>query len=375
MRELKEFHLWDFPDNIYVLLKDDFRDNFFKELYSKFGSRRQYALKMGVSPPDVRRYHQGFSIKNSRKFAQYIPNWLIKKSLVLLSEEAKDELEKNITALRSRAGSDLRNPILPIRETPAIYRVLAHMIGDGSAGKGKMPYYANICKELREQFKKDLLALGEMGIYERIPNTVSVVYFPKVVTDVLSFVFNVRFTYPDRLPELLFSASDDCKIAFVRALFDDEGTASTNVSICIHNERILLELKIILLNFGINTSKITKTSYLTKKEVRIKLEMHILMKDISSFQTLINFSHPGKRRNLSFIFQTKLRNKIQRTRSKVLIEQQILHFLREKPHSTLELTQKLLLTINGLYSYLNKLVSENKIMRKGFKNKAVWYLV
>ena len=43
----KEWHIWDFPDNLYVLLKDKVREEFFRDMYKQFGSFNNYAAFLG----------------------------------------------------------------------------------------------------------------------------------------------------------------------------------------------------------------------------------------------------------------------------------------------------------------------------------------
>ena len=196
--------------------------------------------------------------------------------------------------------------------------------------------------------------------------------FPKVITDILAHILNVQFSYPDRLPSVLFSASKKCKRAFLRAMFDDEGTVSTNIGICIHNEEIILSIKDLLLELGIHTGTINRASYRTRKGIKIRLGLNISVKSAKSFKKLIGFSHPIKSKNLNILIETWERKIYERTRPVEDIDRIILNLLKKKPCTTLYIAQQLKLTIAGTYFHLSRLLSENKIRRTGFKNKAIW---
>ena len=261
------------------------------------------------------------------------------------------------------------NPELSIKESPAFYRIVAHMIGDGSASGNHVPYYANTCKQLREQFKTDLNIFGEVKIYERKPNTTPIVYFPKVITDILSHILKIRFSYPDHIPKQIFNASDECKSAFLRALFDDEGTISTNLAISMSNFNLIKELRILVGSLGIGTNNI-----LIKKNKSYKDNFYLSIKRnyFKEFKEKIGFDHPEKMRNLEFAIVT--RNREQRTRNSKQIEKQVIEYLKDNSMKTLDLANKLQFSLNYTLNFLKIMEKERKIKRSGFKNKIIWSL-
>jgi hypothetical protein len=56
-------------------------------------------------------------------------------------------------------------------------------------------------------FKKDLGVFGIMKIHEGNFKNTPMVYFPKVLTDILSFILNIRFTYPNHIPRDIFKGA------------------------------------------------------------------------------------------------------------------------------------------------------------------------
>ena len=54
------------------------------------------------------------------------------------------EIEKHTVAYKSKGKSLwIKNPRLPIGESPELFRIMAHMMGDGSADESNVNYYKN----------------------------------------------------------------------------------------------------------------------------------------------------------------------------------------------------------------------------------------
>ena len=366
---VREFHLWDVPDNLFILLNKEANGKFFKRMYSIFGTQQEFAKFLGLWRQEVNKYHKQILKANGRYYPVYFPLRLFKKCLHILDKEFLCYLEQNVSEIRVNVGLSICNPKLPIKESEEVYRIVAHMIADGSASKGKTPYYANTCKELREQFKKGLKIFGNMKIYDRMPRAVELVYFPKVVTDILAYLFDIQFTYPNRLPKLISNADKKFKKVFLQALFDDEGSISTGLTIGIHDINIMEEIKLLINSLDIKTSKVMVHPYTHKKD---KVYLQILRSQYKKFQQEIGFSHPEKAKRLELSIRTQ--NRIQRTRNPNYIEQEVLKFLDYKPSPTMDIANHLLLTNQGLMPHLNRMLEESLIIKKGYKNKVIWDL-
>jgi len=364
---IREFHLPDLPDTLFILFKTEVNDLFFKKMYSIFGTQKEFSKFLGRYRQDVNKYHRQIDRDKGRYYPVYFSLKLFKKCIPLLDKSFINYLEQNISEIRARVGLSIYNPKLPIKESEEIYRITAHVIADGSAGKEKTPYYANTCKVLRDQFKQDLSILGKMKISETIPNTTEIVYFPKVVTDVLAHIFDVKFTYPNRIPKSIFNTKRKFKQVFLQALFDDEGTISTHLAVGIHNLNIMNEIKSLINSLGIETSKIMIHLIPNKTD---KIYLQIPTSEYLLFQQEIGFAHPDKIQKLELAIRT--RNRKQRTRNPDIIEHQILKILDEKPSPTIDLANGLLFTITGIKPHLHRMHKEGIIVRKGYKNKIIW---
>jgi len=362
---MKSWHIWDFPDNLYVLLNKSVHEYFFSQMFNKFGGKRPYARFLGLSQMTMKQYWKGYTKKKGVKYIQYIPLWVFKKSCK--TKDLKRKIEKGIGKIRVRGGIPILNFNLNIKESPELYRIVAHLIGDGFAGELKTPYYCNTCKRLRDQFKKDLQIFGKIKTYERTPNTTPCVMFPKTISDILRHIFKIEFIRPSKLPKEIFLSSNKCKGTFLQALFDDEGTISTNLALSMRNYNLVKEIRDLIEILGIKTNGIYK-----KEEQDYTIQIKSTYFKI--FKTKIGFIHPKKTKNLDFALKIIERNKIQRTRPLIETRTNILKILEKKPLTTLELCHKLLFTINGLYFHLRVLEKEGKIGRNSYKNKVIWSL-
>ena len=367
MKNYEEIHVWDFPNTVYFSFAPSAREEYFNKIYSFYSSKRKAALALGVHLKTIRNYECAFSIKFGVKHPQYIPVAFLKRTLSIFDLSVLSKLEQNIVAISVRNGLDVKNPKLPICESPYLYKVIAHVIADGSASQRSTPYYANSCKELRENFKTYLKIFGDAEISEQDFRTVIGVRFPKVITDIASKAFDVRFTYPDRLPKTIFTAPFECQSAFLQALFDDEGTISTNLAIGIHNLNIMNEIKQLINLLGIKTGPVMIHPYQHKMD---KVTLRVPKSEYVKFKERIGFSHPEKVRKLDLAIQTM--NRVQRTRDPSFIEQEILELLQLGSLRTLDLANTLQFTITGIIPHLNRMLANGQIIKQGYRNRFVW---
>ena len=240
------------------------------------------------------------------------------------------------------------------------------MIGDGN--DSHTPYYANTCKHLREEFQKDLQIFGKIECYEtkstQNPN-VFCVNFTKTLTHILKHILDIKFTHPDKLPKSIFNAPEECKRAFLQALFDDEGTVSTCLGIGMKEKRLIQEIKLLC-----NSLEIETLNIIPKENVLYTL--NIKSTSVLKFRKKIGFSHPDKYHKLEIRKKIIERNKYRRTRPLEWTRNKIIRLLKENPMCTMDLCEYLLLTVTGLYRHLNYLEEKGFIRRTGFSNKIIW---
>lgn len=356
-----KWHIWDFPDSIYVKFSESFKKKLYGKLVQKFGSRNNAAKKLGIHTTTLRDTLQR---GNDSEGLEVYTNVKILKKILEFLPDLKEEMGRNIIAYRSRSGNSIFNPKLPIKESSELYSIAAHMICDGTAGKGKTPSYYNTSKELREEFIKNLQIFGQVKTNEYlVQSNVYAVMFPKAITDILSHIFQVKFVRTPNLPELFFKAPKECQYMVLRAMFDDEG--------CISNDQltftqleigIIRDLKILLENIGINTGEINPDG-------REYKTLTVLSKSRKLFSELVGFSHPQKNKRLETTVKADI---IRRNRKPLIVKLNEL-FYRENNLTRTDICKKLSANINSVSEILYKLRKEGKLNSK-FVGKNKEYL-
>ncbi len=365
---VKEWHIWDFPDNIMVYFKEEFRLRLYTKLKEICGTRDEIARRLESNKETIKS-SLFLGERDGHKSYTFIK--IIKKIVEVfglhLGNDFLDEMDKNVVAYRSWNGWSVTNPILPIKESPQLYSVAFHLIGDGNASKRHSPFYCGPDKELIEEFERCLQIFGDVEVKRKIRlfNGLMVTYFPKAVADILSHIMRIRFTHPDSLPKHIFGAPLECKAAAIRAFVDDEGCVSDNLCITQKSKDILEQIKILLTSLGIETGKICNN----KKGIH---KLYIFSEDYEKYLKIIGFNHLRKRSLLENLIKERdfRREKFVSNQ----IQYKILNILKESyPLTKYELANKLninydsaldaLLNLRRKNLVIGKFVNENKPYR------------
>jgi intein/homing endonuclease len=366
-----EWHVWDFPENIRIYLADEFRLKLFNKLKEICGSRYRLAKILKLHPMTVKEYELA---KSSEGRDVFLSVSVLKKIIDILKKyECSSliaEIERHIEKIRmSGKGLIVNHPRLPIEESKELYSFVAHMIGDGCASRGNVPYYCSTNRELINSFKKDLQVFGEFEPVEYIRKDKrghETIYlrFPTVISNIVQHMLKVKFTKPDKLPDCIFRAPEECKVAFVRAFFDDEGSVTCGRIYFTQKSRNILEqLKLLLKSLNIETSKIYH-----KKKTNTH-QFIILASSYEKFYSLIK-PHHNKKFKL-------LKELIEKRRSKpVPIKHKVLNLLqKEYPLTADVIASKLNLNLKSVIEALCSLHEEGKIARQFISSRKprLWY--
>ena len=103
-----EINLKDFPDDIYVLLEDDFRKKFFKEDYKVNGGSRRLCKLLRVSRPILESWRRGRqNCSNFEKNIQYCSLGQLRKICSLCKESRivnLSAIEGHIVTYKARSA-------------------------------------------------------------------------------------------------------------------------------------------------------------------------------------------------------------------------------------------------------------------------------
>ena len=287
----KEFHIWDFPDNVYIDINQSYKRKLYQKLEEQYKNMKSISEALNYYPSSIRE----FFIKDKKK--KFLPNNIL-KTLIKLFPDMKDTLESNIKGYRGTNGYVIKNPKLPLIESPELYNVVMHLLGDGS-----FEYYSNTCKELRQEFRKNLRVFGNFKTIERLLHTrVYIIKFPRIISHILEHIFNIDIVRPNRLPKILFDAPLDCRISAIRTIFDDEESVSIrskykrySLSITSSSENFMNNIKSLLDSIQIISGKIIK--YKSKRFS--SYQMNVLSTSHKRFLNTIGFTHPKKTKRFS----------------------------------------------------------------------------
>jgi hypothetical protein len=361
------------------MLEDDFRIQIFDTCFNLFGGRRNFSKILGASYTAVSEWYHGKKKRTkTRTTRHFCPLLVIEKiNRILINhnlENIANNIQNNITEYRSHSGRSVINPNLPIPEKPELLNLLAHILGDGCAIRGSMPYYSNTCEELRNEFMNDLKIFGEVECFESIhQNKTPKVMFPTVIVHVLEGAYPLDLAKKQILnSSFLFELPEKALMAFLRGIFDDDGYVhDSNIQICSKNRSFLDTLKRLLAyRLNIETSDLFEYLKHVCKNGSISEVFYfdVYSSGVSKFFKSIGFTHPKKQRLLDYLVRRQNRGwKFPDPNS---IRKIIIEALKENNHLTArELSIKTLLTArNTRISYLHPMENEG-ILRKVGKKK------
>ena len=286
--------LEDFPDNIYVLLEDDFRRKLFNTATSIVGDLKNLAKLMKVSYPSILAWQRAITGNKKIQFCsvkniKLLSNLLLKNSY---DEFKLENIQNHVKAYRDRAGRLwVCNPKLPIEDSIELREVIIHLMCDGSAifTPRRTAKYTNTSEGAINEFSRRLSVFGNIlrkgkedikyraeTRKDRIKPTLIYV-IPKAIPRILAKKFDISFdTFNSRIPSEFFNGDRLLLASVVRAFLVDEGhVKDTSASFTSANIMLLEDLRKICGILGYKYSKI--------RNKRRTYEFSILTKSILNF--------------------------------------------------------------------------------------------
>jgi len=205
----------------------------------------------------------------------------------------------------------LANTRLPIYITPQLASLTGHVFGDGHVSKERFKY-VNQRKELVEEVENyTKLIFGHDG-RRFFYNGCYGIEFPGVIGRLLSFIgvpLGRRTTQEFQVPTWIKNGTKEIKSAFLRALFDDEGSIINNehyhfIAISMYKQSNLIDGHLKFLNEirqMLNDLEMTPTKISFKKNWNDTKEFGFRiynMKSIITFSQNVGFTHHIKNQKL-----------------------------------------------------------------------------
>jgi len=349
-----KIHLKDFPNEVYVRLKKEYKDNLFKEL----SKSKLEDLKKRIQVTKT-------TIIEWKKRAEYIPLWGIRKIFLIIDKKDFPDIERNIISYKTKRGKhEVKNPLFPIVDTPELREIVIHIMCDGCFSGGYAAYY-NINEQTKKEFVSELYkSFGEtsFNMYQ------DHVHFPSVIPTILKHYLKVDFNSKKcRIPKEFFQGDRKKLIGIVRAMIIDEGTIDgSNIRLDSCNEEFLEDIKKICQKLNYFCGKtweskgpIFRFNILSKSISKVKEDMKKL--PILKKQLLIDIIEKNQTRGWKY-----------KLPGKVKIE--ILNRLLVRPMKTIELIEKIGMGKSIINKHLKWLI-EKEIVSYNIKNNIRTYCI
>ncbi len=351
---IKRFGLKEFPvERIRVLLKDN--KKFLDENITYFGSLHKLANFLSVSPQLI--YHW----KNLNLF---IPLKFIKK---IINKRKLDwtGLERDVVAYKGpNLSLSVRNPKLPIIESPELFTIISHLIGDGSVNRNGIPIYTNSNKDLIDNFIECLnktfgTVEGKLYFNKRRCYQYR---FSKVIPDLLKSFYNVDFgSLTAKFPTRIFELPGEYSCAVIRAIVDDEGAVRDNrISIKMKNKYLVMQLRNMLIRVlgkKAVTNLVAHRGYFWEFGVRAAY--------LKTFEVKIKLIHSTKRDNLEYVLKKSAYRSIKQKDDIWKTKLKILKILVGKSQTINDLSRELFIDKGNVILHIKDL--ENKLLIKKVK--------
>jgi len=366
-----EISLSDFPDDIYILLEDNFRKRFFKEAYRLNGGSRKLCKLLSISRPSLESWRRGRQNSTLEKNIQYCPLGQLRKICSLCKGSkivSLSTLEINISAYKANAAKlKVKNPILPIKFDYDLGAIIGHLLGDGTAQetKKRTSSYCNTSRETVTYFIERLKCFGKitenkLGCYQPDGRKFPLYRksFPKAITKILINRLKINFDWDQsKIPDYFLRRSKEFKIGLIRAFFIDEGHVKDNIiSFVSGNERLLSGIRIICIRLNYKVLQIKEWN----KLYHFKLKSGSFKRFYTDMNSFGAISHKEKRMKLEH------GNKLINQKWKRLnLEQPILNLLKARNRTAAEISYQLTIRRNSVFDYLTKLSEQGLVERFG----------
>lgn len=357
----REFHLYDFPENIRILLKKSVYDEFFEACIQRFDNIENYSKFLSV-PRSM-----GFAWKRQYLF---IPLWVFRKTIIEISW-TWNYIERSIIAYKSiNTSKPVTKPILPIKESPELFELIAHLICDGCVSKQGVPIYVNTRPELIENVRELLCKIfgnvhGDLRKLQ--PSNCYQYNFSKIVFELVYHFYRTEFgSLKAILPKEIFELPEEFGRSVIRAVIDDEGSVKDNrIQISMKNEKLMVQISQLLISMlgeG-SVSALTKTTenrwFVTVKASGMK-----------EFRMKVELIHPTKKKDMEF-FANKTRLVGQH---KPVWDSKIttLELLMNESLTTKQISQKLLINTRNILSHLREMEVKGLVKNTKKKYTFIW---
>ncbi|MBU1245940.1 MAG: hypothetical protein KKB27_03005, partial [Nanoarchaeota archaeon] len=282
--------LLDLPDNFYCKLNKPYLQKIKKVIKKNYG--KEEILRREIKTlfkEDISRTTLSTFLKGSTFLS-------LKRLKIFQSIFDLTALEKNVISIKSSKSGLPISIKLPLKQSKTLARLIGHLLGDGGIFDYSI-YYFNKNETLINQFEKDSYEVFGKFKIEKITNLdgTTRLRLPKITGKILSLE-KINFSR-GKIPNFILKGSREIKAAFLRAIFDDEGSITNNeISIEMTNKNLIYTTATFLKEFEIEI----KTIGSRKRDVYKRSYYYGIYgkADLIKFHKQIGFNHPIKDKKL-----------------------------------------------------------------------------
>ena len=359
----------------YIDLSDECRISLINKSLNKVGSKDNLSNKLNCSKKSLNEIIVG-QTKYGRRF---IPANILKNLLSILSLDALD-IETHVLHLRRGRSAREVAVKLPLNSSPELSLLVAKALGDGCiCSDWRFDYKNNSMELLDEVIMAVEKAIGKskFTLNNRGNNCYDLKFSPVIgyVSNKLGVPQSYKINQPAEIPEWIKNGDLNCKKSFIRGLFDDESCVDyKGKRIIIAFSKIkdledslrdfLISIKNMLLDFGIETSKISlQKDYCGKRLLRFQIYGQ---DNFRKFQESIGYTHVNKIK-----FLEKLRNSyINIHKNKDAVFKSII--ASSNPITAREAAENNNISVKLAKFHLSNLVLEGKINKSKGMSPNIW---
>jgi len=371
-----KLNLLDLPhDKVYVEIKENYKKYILRCIERQFGLRPGLYKRLGVSQASFYKW------KTKSEF----PLFILIELLKILNLDTKD-IQENLIKIRSgvypprgKGSGNLSKyicPKFPIEMSKELARILAHIFGDGCLSISRKKYinlqYYNQNKELLNNFRRDIISLFNANhIYEGTNKKTSFLRFSSSIGLIFNQIVNSFNSKDSRIPDIIKKADNEYKIEFIKSFFDDEAHVKykppeRNIELALSNKKFLMDMKILLKSFDIDTTKIYASRQRGFRRYTVYIRNY---HNLKKYYQYIGFNHKRKQDMLKRI----ILNPGQKHYSHGETERKILELLKKKALTSKELSLILNRSVCTIHIVLKRMKEKGSIKHIKFKKKyKVW---
>lgn len=290
------------PERTYISLKNNLNNILLEKAIRKAGSQGLLVklLKSKLDYPELRQ--STISIWLRRKFLRLdFLTWLIQYT------EFNVNLQNEIGQIKGEVTSKpLKNIRFPILLTPALATILANLYCDGFCSdlNGHSSGYVNKNEVLLSKFKESITSVfGDIRLYERKSSSSGVTSI-RIPSYLGRLIYNKFGLGKDNVPRLIKDCSEEIKGAYLRAVFDDEGTISKHygqIRLKMKYKSYIQDIKQLIESLNIECSKIAREKINEKYMSGCYYFTISGQYNLKAFDDNIGFDHPQKSEKLKTV--------------------------------------------------------------------------